>query len=124
MEPVDGARLAGSRLLAFAGIGRPDKFFASLRNLGAELVGTQAFPDHYPFRDPQIAELRRAAQQAQAHLITTAKDIVRVPAANRAGIEVLEVEIRWSAPAALCEFLRPIVRSASRDGRNSVGRHH
>jgi tetraacyldisaccharide 4'-kinase len=124
LEPVAGARLVGRRLLAFAGIGRPEKFFTSLRNLGAELVGTRTFPNHYPFRNAQIAELRRAAEQARAHLITTAKDIVRVPAGSRADIEVLEVEIRWSAPIALREFLRPIVASASRDGRNSVGRHH
>jgi len=122
LAPIAGERLAGARLLAFAGIGRPEKFFASLRSLGAELVGARAFPDHYPFRDTQIAELRRDAEQARARLITTAKDIVRVPAASRAGIEVLEVEIRWDDPGAVCEFFRPVVQSAASDGANSVDR--
>jgi tetraacyldisaccharide 4'-kinase len=122
LAPIAGERLAGSRLLAFAGIGRPEKFFGTLRSLGAELVGTRAFPDHYPFRDAQIAELQRAAERARARLVTTAKDIVRVPAASRAGIEVLGVEIRWRDPAALWEFFWPVVLSASSDGRNSVDR--
>ena len=123
LKPVAGERLKGSRLLAFAGIGRPAKFFASLRSLGAVLVGTRAFPDHYGYRAAQIAKLQHDAQQARARLVTTAKDIVRVPPANRAGIEVLEVQIRWADPAALCNFLPPVVPSASSDGRSSVDQH-
>lgn len=109
LRPVAGKRLAGSRLLAFAGIGRPEKFFASLRALGAELVGTRSFPDHHPFRADEIDQLFRAAERARARLITTAKDVVRVPPPMRATIEVLEVEIRWADPAALVELLRPVV---------------
>ncbi len=109
LRPVAGERLAGARLLAFAGIGRPDKFFTTLRALGAELVDTRSFPDHHPFRAGEIDRLFRAAERAQACLITTAKDIVRVPAAKRAAIEVLEVEIRWADPTALIELLRAVV---------------
>ena len=43
LEPVNGERFAGARLAAFAGIGRPDKFFATLRRLGANLIATQSF---------------------------------------------------------------------------------
>ncbi|HMD63047.1 MAG TPA: tetraacyldisaccharide 4'-kinase [Stellaceae bacterium] len=109
LRPVAGERLAGERLLAFAGIGRPEKFFATLRALGAELVGTRSFADHHPFRAEEIDRLLRAAERAQARLITTAKDIVRVPLARRAAIEVLEVEIRWADPDALAELIRPVV---------------
>ena len=109
LRPVAGERLAGARLLAFAGIGRPGKFFTTLRALGAELVDTRSFPDHHPFRAGEIDRLFRAAERAQARLITTAKDIVRVPAAKRAAIEVLEVEIRWRDSAALAEVLSGVV---------------
>ena len=109
LRPVAGERLAGARLLAFAGIGRPGKFFTTLRVLGAKLVDTWAFPDHHPFRAGEIDRLFRAAERAQARLITTAKDIVRVPAAKRAAIEVLEVEIRWCDSAALAEVLSGVV---------------
>jgi tetraacyldisaccharide 4'-kinase len=118
LAPLRGERLAGSRLWAFAGIGRPEKFFATLRALGADLVGTRAFPDHHPFRVAELEGLRRDAERAGAHLITTAKDIVRVPSAQRAGIEVLEVEIRWADPAALAGLIRPVVLSARGNGRD------
>jgi tetraacyldisaccharide 4'-kinase len=109
LRPVAGERLAGARLLAFAGIGRPAKFFTTLRALGAELVSTRSFPDHHPYRAREIDPLLRAAEQAQARLITTAKDIVRVPAAKRAAIEVLEVEIGWRNPDALAEVLSSVL---------------
>ena len=115
LRPVAGERLTGSRLLAFAGIGRPEKFFATLRTFGAELVSTRLFPDHHPYRAREIDQLLRAAERSQARLITTAKDIVRVPAAKRAAIEVLEVEISWADPAALVELLRPVVSARKAD---------
>jgi tetraacyldisaccharide 4'-kinase len=109
LQPVDGERLSGKRLLAFAGIGRPQKFFSMLQTLGAELVGSRSFPDHHRYRVGEIDRLLRAAERAQARLITTAKDIVRVPVAMRAAIEVLEVEIRWRDPDSLAEVLSSIV---------------
>jgi tetraacyldisaccharide 4'-kinase len=123
LAPIDGDRLAGSRLLAFAGIGRPEKFFATLRELGAGPVGTRAFPDHHPYRSGEIERLLRDAERARARLVTTAKDIVRVPPPMRAGIEVLEVEIRWPDPAALARLIEPIVLSAQGHGRDPVGHH-
>jgi tetraacyldisaccharide 4'-kinase len=123
LEPVSGQGLKGARLLAFAGIGRPEKFFASLRSLGAVLVGTRAFPDHYRYRDGQIEKLRQHAEQAQARLVTTAKDIVRISPARRAGIEVLNVEIRWLDRDAIAGLIRPVVLSARDNGRDRVERH-
>src|SRR5271167_37563 len=117
LEPICGERLAGARLLAFAGIGRPEKFFATLRALGAGLVGARAFPDHHSFRAVELEGLRRDAERAGARLITTAKDIVRVPSAQRAGIEVLEVQIRWPDPSALARLFGSVVRSVHGDGR-------
>lgn len=109
LQPIAGERLAGARLLAFAGIGRPEKFFATLRALGADIAGTRAFADHHPYRAREIEQLLRDAERAQARLVTTAKDIVRVPPESRAGIEVLEIEIRWRDPSALGEIITPIL---------------
>jgi tetraacyldisaccharide 4'-kinase len=118
LAPVGGERLAGLRLMAFAGIGRPEKFFATLRGLGASLVGARAFPDHHPFRVAELEGLRRDAERAGARLITTAKDIVRIPPVRRIGIEVLEVEIRWADPARLAGLIWPVVLSAPGNGRD------
>jgi tetraacyldisaccharide 4'-kinase len=117
LAPLRGERLAGCRLLPFAGIGRPEKFFATLRALGAVLVDARAFPDHHPFRVAELEGLRRDAERLSARLITTAKDILRVPSAQRAAIEVLEVEIRWPEPIALDRLFEPILHSAHGDGR-------
>jgi tetraacyldisaccharide 4'-kinase len=108
LQPVDGERFAGKRALAFAGIGRPEKFFATLRRVGAELVETRCFPDHHAFRSVEIDELLRAAERQQARPVTTAKDIVRVPAEKRGAIDVLDVEVRWRDPDALVELLRSV----------------
>lgn len=116
LVPVDGERLAGARVFAFAGIGRPQKFFAMLRIAGAELVGAKSFPDHHPFRPGEIARLRRAAARAGARLVTTAKDFVRLAPAERRDIEVFEVEIRWTDKAALAGLIGPVMLSALRDG--------
>src|SRR4029077_2857225 len=77
LAPLHGERLAGCRLVAFAGIGRPEKFFATLQALGAVLVGTRAFPDHHRFRVAELDGLCRDAERSGARLVTTAKDIVR-----------------------------------------------
>ncbi len=112
LAPVEGERFAGERLLAFAGIGRPSKFFATLRALGAEVVAERSYPDHHAFSKRDIETLRRAASSLHAQLVTTAKDFVRLPFAARADIEVLEVEIRWPDPDALARLLAPLVLSA------------
>jgi tetraacyldisaccharide 4'-kinase len=109
LVPLAAERFTGRRLFAFAGIGRPEKFFATLRGLGAELVGTRAFADHHRFRASEIGALRRAARHCGCALVTTAKDIVRLPSEARAGIEVLEVEIRWPDPGRLARLLDPVV---------------
>src|SRR5438477_9577414 len=57
VEPVNGERFRNARLVAFAGIGRPEKFFATVRRLGGQLAATQSFPDHHPYRPDEIARL-------------------------------------------------------------------
>ena len=79
---IEAARLKGARVYAFAGIGRPEKFFASLAESGATLVGAVAFPDHYAYRRDDIARLQRAAQEQGALLVTTEKDFVRLKPAE------------------------------------------
>ena len=104
-SPVDVARLRGRRLLAFAGIGRPAKFFATLEACGAELAGREAFADHHPYREDEVAALRARAAAAGAELATTEKDMVRVPPAQRDAILVLPVEARFAPGDALRGFI-------------------
>ncbi|MFD1623762.1 tetraacyldisaccharide 4'-kinase [Azospirillum griseum] len=96
-----GLALTGRRVLAFAGIGRPEKFFATLEEQGADLVGRVAFADHHPYRAAEVAALLDRAAALDALPITTAKDAVRLPADRRARVAVLPVAIAWDDPAAL-----------------------
>ncbi|HZK89540.1 MAG TPA: tetraacyldisaccharide 4'-kinase [Stellaceae bacterium] len=117
LEPVDGERFAGQPVVAFAGIGRPEKFFATLRRLGAKLAATRAFPDHHFFRADELAALRRDAERTGAPLVTTAKDWVRLPPSERAGIAVLAVELRWRDESALDALLAPLIDRIGDGGR-------
>jgi tetraacyldisaccharide 4'-kinase len=103
-QPVAKARLVpregfSGRALAFAGIGRPEKFFDTLAALGAELVETVSFPDHHPYREGEIAALLQRAAAADAIAITTAKDRVRLPLALRDAVAVLRVDLGWASEA-------------------------
>jgi tetraacyldisaccharide 4'-kinase len=77
--------LRGRKVVAFAGIGRPAKFFSSLRAIGTVLVAERGFPDHHPFRESEIAALAAEAREAGAALATTEKDMMRVRAVIGAG---------------------------------------
>ncbi|MCP9927405.1 tetraacyldisaccharide 4'-kinase [Cyanobium sp. CH-040] len=66
-------------LLAFCGIGLPEKFFAALRQEGCRLVGCEAFPDHHPYARTDVERLLTLARaQQNATLVTTAKDWQRL----------------------------------------------
>jgi tetraacyldisaccharide 4'-kinase len=88
-----GMDWSGLRALAFAGIGRPEKFYATLRRLGVELAGTRSFADHAPYGAPLLARLEAEARSKRAQLVTTEKDAVRLPAAMRAKVLVLPVRL-------------------------------
>jgi tetraacyldisaccharide 4'-kinase len=80
LEPgVEVQALAGERVVAFAGIGRPEKFFAMLDAHGARIVAARAFADHHPYRPREIERLIARARTEHALLLTTEKDEVRLP---------------------------------------------
>ncbi len=70
-------------LVAFAGIGRPEKFFDALRQAGAEIVEDVPFPDHHAFTTGDLKYLHQLAGERGARLITTEKDFVRLAPSQR-----------------------------------------
>jgi tetraacyldisaccharide 4'-kinase len=70
--------LRGRTVVAFAGIGRPEKFFTSLRTLGARVLTRHGFGDHHRFTARDLAELAAKARALDAMLVTTEKDMVRI----------------------------------------------
>lgn len=80
---ADTTALNGRKVIAFAGIARPEKFFASLRDGGCDVAETISFPDHHPYSAEELRALRVRADAAGAILATTAKDHVRLPSDQR-----------------------------------------
>jgi len=99
---------------AFAGIGRPAKFFRTLAATGARIVAQHAFPDHHPYTERDLARLAAAAGGTQ--LVTTEKDAVRLPPAWRGRVAVLKVEVRWQDAAALDALLARVAPAGRRGG--------
>ncbi len=79
LEPAEAP--APERVVAFSGIGKPQKFFATLSAAQFEIVQALSFPDHHIFSDNDLKALKRLANKHQARLITTEKDHVRLPKA-------------------------------------------
>ncbi|MCL4120872.1 UNVERIFIED_CONTAM: hypothetical protein GTU68_055881 [Idotea baltica] len=69
----------GLRALAFAGIGRPEKFYNSLRSAGVEIIQTRSFGDHQKLPVAILKRLEAEAWQVDAQLVTTEKDAARLP---------------------------------------------
>jgi tetraacyldisaccharide 4'-kinase len=72
------AALTGSRVLAFAGIGDPEKFFATLSEAGVDVAIRRGFPDHHRFTAADAETLLAEADRAGLSLVTTEKDFVRL----------------------------------------------
>ncbi len=116
LTPVDVLNLRGMRVMAFAGIGRPAKFFETLRALGADVVLTKEYADHHAYTASEVARLRAKARGENATLITTEKDYVRLTPSERQGIRFLPVRAAFEAPerlSALLDTITPQKRSGT-----------
>lgn len=100
-------RLAGKRIMAFAGIGNPVRFFRMLEGLGVDLVKQSGFADHHPYSAVDLDRLFADAQNFGAELVTTRKDWIRLPPDWRERVSVIAVTMQFQ-PDAFASLLARI----------------
>lgn len=105
---LDCEGVSGRKVLAFAGIARPEKFFATLRDLGCNVVETRPFPDHYRFSARDIDRLLVDAGRLGALPVTTAKDEARLPSDARAQVRVLTITLDWEEETIIDDLFRSL----------------
>jgi tetraacyldisaccharide 4'-kinase len=127
LVPLDGERWLGERVLAFAGIGRPEKFFAALERAGAKLAGRVAFPDHHVWTENEARTLLGHVAGGSIRLVTTEKDLARLAGATgalaelRSRSEAFPVRLEFEEQAAVAAVIRAVIDRV-RLGRRSAPR--
>jgi tetraacyldisaccharide 4'-kinase len=127
IKPDDAsvAALQGQRVLAFAGIGDPDRFFRTLRASGVEIVRSRVFADHHPYSEGDIQDLSVDARRDGLTLVTTEKDLARIHGGEGMlpyvqGVVPFKVTLEFNEPAQLRRFVTDRLFRA-RDARRRGG---
>jgi len=95
-------------VIAFTGIGRPEKFFQSVAKMGFSMVSSIPFADHHPYNDADIATLRNIATKENARLLTTEKDAQRLPPSFIDEVCIVPLALQWNDETALETLLDAI----------------
>ncbi len=112
LEPLEtGMDWQSLRVLAFAGIGRPEKFYATLRDVGAEVVQTHSFDDHQPLPETLLRRMESEASEKRLQLVTTEKDAVRLPYSFQQKVLTLPVRLTIEDDTALTQMLEGLFPS-------------
>ena len=102
-------KLRDKAVVAFAGIGWPEKFFNTLRSLECHLLNTYSFPDHHQYTPNEIMNLVEKAAELNADLVTTEKDWMRLDIDSRSMVKVVSGEIKWQQTKELESILTPVL---------------
>ncbi len=109
-DAIAASSLIGRPVLAFAGIANPEKFFSTLAGVGAQIVETAVFPDHWRFRPREIERLMARAARKGLTLVCTEKDHVRLNAEAAEAATALPVTLAFETPALVASWLSGLRR--------------
>ncbi len=110
-KPVITARLEavsdlspGTRLFGFCGLGQPEKFRQTLLDMGMDVAGFESFADHHPYTHAELQALYAKASSHKAHLVTTEKDLCRLPSAEN--IHIVKIKLVFDDAEALLSLVK------------------
>jgi tetraacyldisaccharide 4'-kinase len=104
-----GTQLSNNNVIGFAGIGRPTKFLETLEKMGLNIIDFVAFPDHYRFRESEIRELYEKATEVDAILVTTFKDMKRVPKSVAHLCQPIGITVVWEDDNEIQQLLDSVI---------------
>ncbi|MEB3702824.1 Tetraacyldisaccharide 4'-kinase [Candidatus Bealeia paramacronuclearis] len=105
LKPQYEVSLKNSPLIAFSGLGFNQKFLATLKEEGFQVLYFKEFPDHHPYHEKDLEHLLNFAHNKGAKLVTTAKDEVRLPESYRNQLDIINVGIEFENPEELKSWL-------------------
>ena len=109
-KPIgDFESLRGKKVFAFAGIGRPEKFYNTLKNIGCNVVETRSFDDHHPYREAEIVAILSDA--VDMDVVTTAKDHVRLSPDHQKRIKTVNIELAWKDSGEIDSLLDDLLNN-------------
>ena len=101
-------------VIAFAGIGHPQKFYHTLKQQGFNVVKTIDFPDHHFYTREDLDAIVKEAQKLNAQIYTTGKDFVKIPPLYSQDINVLEIAVVWDKPEELLNFIKQKIQKSDK----------
>ncbi|WP_336294713.1 tetraacyldisaccharide 4'-kinase [Bartonella sp. CB169] len=123
LKPFTSDNVAGKSFLAFSGIGNPDKFFQSIKELSGHIVQTYSYPDHYFFTDKDLKNLVQKAKIHNLYLATTAKDYTRIQTSSKQknfkNLIVFDVKIDF-AQESFCRILLEEVMNRFKERKHLI----
>jgi tetraacyldisaccharide 4'-kinase len=117
IQPVVPPDFGGKRVLAYAGIADPDKFYRTVESLGGNIVEQRSFSDHHTFEEDEISDLLALADKQQLQLVTTAKDFVRLKGVHGKAEEllqrsqVIEIEMVFDDPNTASDIIHAAIEN-------------
>ena len=112
-----------TRVIAFSGLGYPEKFYRTLEELKYNVLKTFSFPDHHPYTAKELDDLIQLANDEKAQLITTEKDLLRVPSCYHGHIQVLKIELSFVNSTQLENVLKTVILKPTIGGCSGSRNH-
>ena len=118
LKPADAAveRLRDRKVVALSGIGRPEKFAATLRDAGATVAAEQAHGDHHAYTESDVAAALTAAREHSALIATTEKDWTKLaplwPEDARNSLVVVPVSLVFAEPSGIAGMLAAVGKAS------------